>query len=332
MDKSKARSSIGVLRGIDEQTKLEYDFVKPIFTREGLTANEFLRLVFGKILKEGSLDFLRETSNKPTSINQPIPQPIVPMIPNSSPDLSNEIKSVHNKVDNFIITTSDEFNQIRQDMINLTNMLRAQLAQANHKGHNTNYRYNMNQTNQPTFSPEETINKIFQDRFNGATIPDYHEVVKNGTNRLSNPIFVPTPEVIKPTYVMQEFISQYNVDFRALVCRYIQNPNLVDRLSIDDNKLLNYIRQRYQTIGDMDTYITLCETQLYDMTLNQIDSLLMNLTPYQFVITKPKVIEGSKSGELEKYPPSSNCGRFKSAFLKDFDSCWTGTITEFETI
>jgi hypothetical protein len=83
MDKSKARSSIGVLRGVDEQTKLEYEFVKPIFMKEGLTANEFLRLVFNKILIEGSLDFLKEKPTLHTShqISQPVhqgmPQPVL---------------------------------------------------------------------------------------------------------------------------------------------------------------------------------------------------------------------------------------------------------------
>jgi hypothetical protein len=157
-------------------------------------------------------------------------------------------------------------------------------------------------------------------------------VLKDGRGKNSNSVFVQTTEIPKPTYVMQEFISAYNVDFRTIVNKYIQNPNLVGILSIDDNKLLNYIRQRYQAIGDMETYITLCDTHLFNLTLLEIENLLMNLTPYQFVIRKPSVIASSKTGEVEKYPIGSPESRFKSAFLKDFDVCWTNDIIEFETI
>lgn len=175
-----------------------------------------------------------------------------------------------------------------------------------------------------------SFNNLFAEQFNGITVFDYHTVVNEGLSHNTNEVFYPVtpnksnPTPDKPTYVMQQFIAEYNKDFRSVIINYIQNKPLVEQLSIDDNKLLNYIRTRYQRLGDMDTYTKLTSITLSDLSLCELTELLEPLQENAFAITKPQ-------GDI-KYPPMSNESRFKSAFNAEFDSAWKNGITEFTSI
>ena len=172
-----------------------------------------------------------------------------------------------------------------------------------------------------------SFNTLFAEQFNGITVTDYHTVVNEGLSHNTNEVFYPVtptksnPSPDKPTYVMQQFIAEYNKDFRSVIINYIQNKTLVQQLSIDDSKLLNYIRTRYQRLGDMDTYIRLTSLTLSDLSLIEIEELLTPLQEHAFTITRDT-----------KYSPMSNESRFKSAFQAEFDSAWKNDITEFTTI
>ena len=343
------RGSIGVLRGIDEQTKLEYEFVKPIFAREGLTSNEFLRLVFNKIMIEGSLDFLKQdksSPNTPSHAHIPVSAPTVMSIPTQydsnpimQPSQTNLIpdieKLVLQQVHELTKAFNTELGTMKKDISMLTNVIHSVVTSKSTPDVNANSsKYSSVINDYNTLSPEvlsklstSSFNTLFAEQFNGITVTDYHTVVNEGLSHNTNEVFYPVtptksnPSPDKPTYVMQQFIAEYNKDFRSVIINYIQNKPLVAQLSIDDSKLLNYIRTRYQRLGDMDTYIRLTSLTLNDLSLIEIEELLTPLQEHAFTITRDT-----------KYSPMSNESRFKSAFQAEFDSAWKNDITEFTTI
>ena len=171
-----------------------------------------------------------------------------------------------------------------------------------------------------------SLSQLFREQFNGASIEDYHEILANGLSRNSNSVFTQSSNTSeKPTSVMYKFIESFNSQYRKLVTNYIQNETLVTQLSITDNALTNYVKGRYQQLGDMETYTKLTTLKQYDLTLEELTELLEPLKEYSFNITKLL--------NDDKYKPMSLQSRFKSSFNQEFESCWIdNTITEFTTI
>lgn len=337
-----SRGSFGQLKGVNSPNLQDaLQILTPLLRARGLTQTTFIDLVARKANFLGSLDFLEldytgdnPSIYTPTPINHVQYQPQQSFLVGNNPVLQNAghlmpdiEKLVLQQVHELTKIFNTEVVSMKKDITMLTNVIHSVVTS---KPTTISNDYNTLPTEILSKINTTSFNNLFAEQFNGITVSDYHTVVNEGLSYNTNEAFYPVtpnksnPTPDKPTYVMQQFIAEYNKDFRSVIINYIQNKPLVEQLSIDDNKLLNYIRTRYQRLGDMDTYTKLTSLTLSDLSLCELTELLEPLLENAFTITKPQ-------GDI-KYPPMSNESRFKSAFNAEFDSAWKNDITEFTSI
>lgn len=343
----KKRGSFGQLKGVSSVILVDaLAILNPMIKANGLTQSSLIDKLARKANFMGNLDFLeldfkdeiQTQAIQSKLISNELPQlPQAPQVPyydvaqyitepqiieptETKQTLSHtDAHDIYVQIAELTKFTQTLFNEIKGAKSDITKVA-AELKARPIK--NTQPTVLMNENIIPTTS----LSQLFREQFNGASIEDYHEILANGLSRNSNSVFTQSSNTSeKPTSVMYKFIESFNSQYRILVTNYIQNETLVAQLSITDNVLTNYVKGRYQQLGDMETYTKLTTLNQYDLTLEELTELLEPLKEHSFSITKLL--------NDDKYKPMSLQSRFKSSFNQEFESCWIdNTITEFMTI